>query len=42
MALAVAALTSENGVTIENAESVSKSFPTFFEKLKEIGGNIDE
>ncbi len=34
MTLAVAALISDNGVTIHGAESVSKSYPDFFETLE--------
>lgn len=29
-----------NGVTITNADSVSKTFPTFFKKLREIGAEV--
>jgi 3-phosphoshikimate 1-carboxyvinyltransferase len=37
MALAVAALNTEGNVIIENAEAVGKSWPDFFERMKEIG-----
>ncbi len=42
MALAVAALTAGGEVVIDDAESVAKSFPSFFEKLAQIGGDIHE
>lgn len=29
-----------NGITITNADSVSKTFPTFFKKLREIGAEV--
>ncbi len=41
MATAVAALNAEKSVTIEGAECVSKSYPEFFEDLKDIGGNVE-
>jgi 3-phosphoshikimate 1-carboxyvinyltransferase len=40
MALAVAALNAENETIIEDAEAVGKSWPDFFEKMKELGANI--
>lgn len=42
MSTAVAGLTAKNSVTIEGAECVAKSYPTFFDDLKSIGGQIDE
>jgi 3-phosphoshikimate 1-carboxyvinyltransferase len=36
MSLAVTALRCEGEVTIENAECVEKSYPTFFEDLESI------
>ena len=36
MSLAVAALCSDGEMIIEEAESVSKSYPTFFEDLEQI------
>ncbi len=42
MALAVAGLTSEEHVIIDNSECISKSYPDFYNDLKIIGGNIDE
>ncbi|HRS51126.1 MAG TPA: 3-phosphoshikimate 1-carboxyvinyltransferase [Candidatus Marinimicrobia bacterium] len=42
MALAIAGLGSEKPVVIEGAECVAKSYPTFFDDLKSVGGNIDE
>ncbi|MFN8255121.1 MAG: 3-phosphoshikimate 1-carboxyvinyltransferase [Bacteroidales bacterium] len=40
MALAVAAITAENETIIENAESVGKSWPGFFEKFASIGAHV--
>jgi 3-phosphoshikimate 1-carboxyvinyltransferase len=37
MALAVAALNADGDVIIENAEAVGKSWPDFFERMKDIG-----
>ena len=42
MALAVAALRSDRGIVINNADAVSKSYPGFFEDLKSIGGKVHE
>ncbi|MFH1049911.1 MAG: 3-phosphoshikimate 1-carboxyvinyltransferase [bacterium] len=42
MALAVAGLTSDKPVIINNAECVSKSYHDFYKDLKIIGGKIDE
>lgn len=42
MACAIAALNSEKGVEIENANCVSKSYPSFFKDLKRLGVNIVE
>jgi len=42
MALAVAGLKSESPVIINDAECVKKSYPDFFNDLKNIGGQIDE
>lgn len=39
-ALALAAQKCENGVIIKNAGCVEKSYPDFFEKLKERGGKV--
>ena len=41
MCAAVAATRSEDDVVIENAESVEKSYPKFFEDYKTLGGKID-
>ena len=41
MCAAIAATRSENNVVIENAESVEKSYPKFFEDYKTLGGKID-
>jgi 3-phosphoshikimate 1-carboxyvinyltransferase len=42
MAMAFAPLALKTNIDIENAEVVSKSFPTFWEDLKSIGFNISE
>jgi 3-phosphoshikimate 1-carboxyvinyltransferase len=42
MALAVAALKASGPVTIQNAESVSKSYPTFFEDIRSLGVEVFE
>ncbi len=41
MALAVAALRTEKGITIRGAESVRKSYPDFFNEFRRLGGNAD-
>ncbi|MEG2002023.1 MAG: 3-phosphoshikimate 1-carboxyvinyltransferase, partial [Clostridia bacterium] len=41
MASAIAGLLSNDCVTIENAEAANKSYPTFFEDIKALGGIID-
>lgn len=38
--MALCLLLSKTGGEIENAEAVNKSFPDFFEKIKEFGGDI--
>jgi 3-phosphoshikimate 1-carboxyvinyltransferase len=40
MALAVAALRTQNGVTIKDAECVRKSYPDFFTEMKRLGGDV--
>lgn len=40
MALAIAALGSQNGVSIAGADAVNKSYPHFFEELKRLGGDV--
>lgn len=40
MALAIAALGSQNGVTIEGSDAVNKSYPDFFEELIRLGGDV--
>lgn len=42
MALAVAALGSRKGISIEEADSVSKSYPAFFQDLSSLGADIHE
>lgn len=41
MASTIAGLLSKNTVTIGNAEAVNKSYPTFFEDIKALGGNVN-
>lgn len=41
MAMAIAACISKNPVIIEGAEAVEKSYPTFFEDYKMLGGKVD-
>lgn len=40
MALAVAALRTQNGVTIRGAECIRKSYPDFFHEMKRLGGDV--
>lgn len=42
MAAATAAIAAEHAVTIENSESVAKSYPAFFDDLAAIGGRNHE
>jgi len=42
MAFSVLALQSQKGAKIKNHECVNKSFPGFYETLKQLGGKIDE
>jgi len=42
MALAIAALNAAGPVTIRNAESVNKSYPTFFDDIRSLGVEIIE
>ena len=42
MATSIAGIVSLDKVEIDNAECVAKSYPTFFEDLKSIGGNVYE
>ncbi len=42
MMASLAALISKDNVIIENAESVSKSYPLFFEDFRKLGANISE
>lgn len=42
MALAIAALSTREGVTITGARSVEKSYPDFFEQLRRLGGKCHE
>lgn len=40
MALAIAAVTAKGPVTIERAEAINKSYPSFFEELIDVGGEV--
>lgn len=40
MACAVAALTADGAVTIENAEAINKSYPEFYDHLSALGGVV--
>jgi 3-phosphoshikimate 1-carboxyvinyltransferase len=42
MAMAFAPLALKTGIIIENAEVVSKSYPSFWEDLKKIGFSVSE
>ncbi|MFC2130933.1 3-phosphoshikimate 1-carboxyvinyltransferase [Bacteroidota bacterium] len=42
MALTIAGLTSEEPIIINNAECISKSYPSFYDDMKILGGNIHE
>ncbi|WP_255420355.1 hypothetical protein [Absiella sp. AM54-8XD] len=41
MALSVALLCSEQSGTIEGAQAISKSYPTFFEDVTRIHGKVE-
>lgn len=41
MACAVAALTADGAITIENAEAINKSYPEFYEHLETLGGIVE-
>lgn len=42
MAIAIASLRADGPITIRNAEHIQKSYPTFFEVFKSLGGIVDE
>ncbi|MBO5223440.1 MAG: 3-phosphoshikimate 1-carboxyvinyltransferase [Clostridia bacterium] len=42
MSAAVASVVCKGSVTIQGADAVSKSYPEFYEKIKEIGSNVKE
>jgi 3-phosphoshikimate 1-carboxyvinyltransferase len=42
MAIAIASLRADGDITITNSECVSKSYPTFFEVFKSLGGIVSE
>jgi 3-phosphoshikimate 1-carboxyvinyltransferase len=42
MALAVVALRSKSGLTIQGAEAVSQTYPTFFKDLQKLGAAVEE
>ena len=41
MSMAIASVASSGDITIRNAEAVNKSYPTFFEDFKALGGKCD-
>ncbi|MBV8252981.1 MAG: 3-phosphoshikimate 1-carboxyvinyltransferase [Chitinophaga sp.] len=41
MACAVAALTADAPVVIENADAINKSYPEFYDHLRQIGGKVE-
>ena len=41
MSLAVASVVCKNLFVIENSQAVNKSYPTFFEDLRVLGGRIE-
>ena len=41
MALSVAAMASCQEAIIEDAQAIEKSYPTFFEDFKKVGGKVD-
>jgi len=40
MAMAVASIVCKDNVVIKNAEAVNKSYPTFFDDFKKLGGEF--
>ncbi|ASZ11540.1 3-phosphoshikimate 1-carboxyvinyltransferase [Chitinophaga pendula] len=42
MACAVAALTADGPVVIENAEAINKSYPEFYDHLEQLGGQVSK
>lgn len=42
MAMSIASVISENPIIIEGAEAINKSYPTFFDDFKALGGNCCE
>jgi 3-phosphoshikimate 1-carboxyvinyltransferase len=42
MALAVAALNADSGVTIRGAECVNKSYPGFYDDIRSLGVEVVE
>ena len=41
MSMAIASVVSTGDITIRNAEAVNKSYPTFFDDFKALGGICD-
>jgi 3-phosphoshikimate 1-carboxyvinyltransferase len=41
MACAVAALKADGAMVIEEAEAIDKSYPDFYEDLRELGGKVN-
>jgi 3-phosphoshikimate 1-carboxyvinyltransferase len=42
MALAIAALSTQEGIEIKGAQAVNKSYPDFFVRMRELGGKCHE
>lgn len=42
MAISILALSSKEGLTIDNSKCVAKSYPTFFRELTKMGGRLSE
>ena len=42
MSIAIASLRAEGDIRINNSECVAKSYPTFFEDFKSLGGKVSE
>ena len=42
MSASIASVVCKNSVTIKEAQAVDKSFPEFYEKIKELGSNVKE
>ncbi len=42
MAFAIAALSTKDGIRLQGAEAVNKSYPDFFREFRRLGGDLDE